>query len=296
MGIGPADPDVNPFLQAELPTLRGLLGGRVPTLADGGLPFVVQTPDHRTHLVPLDANLGVDGLPQSGTGQATLFTGQNGAVLHGNHFGPWIPVGLRPAVESESWLRRAVDGGLRVTFANAYPPNWPGEGRAGRRVAGPPLAAKAAGLLTRDHTALGRGEAVASEIVNAGWRKWVGADLVPRISEEDAGGVLAGITAAHDLTLFAHYSTDTAGHRGGMTGAIAALERVDRFFDGLLAGLPRGTTLLVVSDHGNIEDVRGGHTRNPVMGLMVDPPEEEPGWTSLLDVAPGILGWCGLRG
>ena len=32
VGIGPPDPDVNPFLRANLPTLSAALGGSLPTL------------------------------------------------------------------------------------------------------------------------------------------------------------------------------------------------------------------------------------------------------------------------
>lgn len=248
-------------------------------------------PAARGRVVPLDATLGVEGLPQSGTGQAALLTGRNGALLHGGHFGPWIPVKLRPLVEDESWLRRAVVAGLPVAFANAYPAHWPGEGKGRRRVAGPPLAAKAAGLLTRDHTALGRREAVASEITNDGWRRWLGDDAAPVVSAAEAGAVLAGIAGRHALTLFAHYSTDTAGHRGGMSGGVEALERVDAFLGGLLGELAPDTTLLVVSDHGNIEDVRGGHTRNPALGLEVGPTLGPMG--GLMDVTAAVLGRVG---
>jgi hypothetical protein len=199
-------------------------------------------------------------------------------------------------VESGNLLSRAMQGGHSAAFANAYPKDWPGSARHGRRVAGPPLAARAAGLLTRDHTALGRGEAVASEIVNDGWRRWVGADLVPTITPGGAGRVLAQIANAHDLTLFAHYSTDTAGHRGGMAGAVEALERVDGFLAGVQSGLSADRTLLIVSDHGNIEDVTGGHTRNPVLGVLSGPaaPWLSSRIASLVDVAPAVLGWLEL--
>jgi hypothetical protein len=191
-------------------------------------------------------------------------------------------------------LSRAVREGHSTAFANAYPKDWPGTGRHhGRRVAGPPLAARAAGLLTRDHTALGRGEAVASEIVNDGWQRWVGSEAVPGVTPEGAGETLARIANAHELTLFAHYSTDTAGHRGGMSGAVEALERVDAFLGGLLRGLSADCTLLIVSDHGNIEDVTGGHTRNPALGVLSGPaaPWLSSRIASLVDVAPAVLGW-----
>ena len=37
------------------------------------------------HAKPIDACLGVEGLPQSGTGQATMFTGVNCAAAMGRH-------------------------------------------------------------------------------------------------------------------------------------------------------------------------------------------------------------------
>ena len=137
----------------------------------------------------MDACLGVDGLPQSGTGQATLFTGENGARRFGRHFGPWVPVALRPMVEKENLLRRAGERGHAVTFANAYPEGWPGERRS-RRLAGAPLAALASGLMVRHVEALRRGDAVASEIVNEGWRRHLGHDSLPTVTPGRAGAIL----------------------------------------------------------------------------------------------------------
>ena len=120
MGVGDSDPAINPFLGARLPTLRSLLGGGVPTLDRAASAPTTEAGGRVVHLLPLDATLEVEGLPQSGTGQATLLTGQNCAVLHGHHFGPWVPVGLRPLVQDESWLRRAADGHADGTTEVAY--------------------------------------------------------------------------------------------------------------------------------------------------------------------------------
>src|SRR5690606_38676886 len=117
---------------------------------------------------------------------------------------------------------------------------------------GPPLAARAAGLLTRHTAALLRGDAVASEITNDAWRERLGRLELPVITAAGAGRNLARIAAAHDLTFFAHYATDTAGHRGGMAAALAALQRVDAFLAGILVDLPGDALLLVASDHGNL--------------------------------------------
>ena len=286
VGIGVADPEVNPFFRASLPVLRNLLGG-LPTLdrpALGG-PFA--------RSIPLDANLGVDGLPQSGTGQTTLLTGVNAAERFGRHFGPWTPVVLRSLVEQESILRRGLDAGLAVAFANAYPRGWPGERR---RLAAPPLAARAAGLLDRHEEHIARGEAVASEIVNTGWKVHLGFEDLPDVTPAEAGTVLADIAGRNDITFFAHYATDGAGHRGGMDGAVEALERVDGFLGGYLAAAPHDSVLLVVSDHGNIEDVRVGHTRNPALGLVIGADAERRAGrlSSIQEVAAAVLDWAGV--
>jgi hypothetical protein len=312
VGIGTADPAVNPFFRADMPILTSLLSGRLPVIESDSAIVSMVTPapgassGDRPQLnpqllttfvgtvAPLDATLDTEGTPQSGTGQAALLTGKSTAVSYGRHFGPWTPVRLRPLVEEESVLRRARDAGRSVAFANAYPRGWPGPGGS-RRIAGPPLAARGAGVLDRHEEALGAGEAVSSEIVNDGWREHLGHDWLPEITPREAGANLARIASAHDLTLYAHYSTDTAGHRGLMPGAIQALERVDEFLGGLLSMLPQDTLLLIASDHGNIEDVRVGHTRNPALGVIAhararggsQPVTDPPG--DLRDVTPYIL-------
>jgi 2,3-bisphosphoglycerate-independent phosphoglycerate mutase len=288
VGIGTDDEGRNPFAlawaRALVPTLQELVGGTSPTLDTPHL----RGPQGRAF--PLDATLGVDGTPQSGTGQAALLTGVNAAKEYGRHFGPWTPVKLRPLVEEQSLLRMAQDDGHRVVFANAYPRGWPGS-RGRRRVAGPPLAARGAGLLDRHEEALGRGDAVTSEIVNDGWQRHLGHSFLPDVTPEQAGANLARIAAQADLTLYAHYSTDTVGHRGTMDEAVEALETVDGFLGGILAELPADHSLLVASDHGNIEDMPVGHTRNPALGIAAGPAAD--GWAeeleSILDVTPAIL-------
>jgi len=266
-----------------------MAGGRIPTLdrpTSSGLDGAS---------FPLDATLDVPGTPQSGTGQAALLTGDSAAELYGGHFGPWTPVRLRPMVEERSMLRRAVDAGARVAFANAYPRGWPGP-RGSRRVAGPPLAARGAGLLDRHEEALGTGDAVSSEIVNDGWRRHLGHDWLPEIDARQAGANLGRIASGHDLTLFAHYTTDTAGHTGDFGPAVDALERVDAFLDGVSASLDPDVLLLVASDHGNVEDVRAGHTLNPVLGIASGPGQEEAmrELRDIRSVAPFTLNWVGV--
>ncbi len=246
----------------------------------------------------MDAGLGVEGIPQSGTGQTSLLTGANGPELFGRHFGPWVPTTLRDRVRDESFLRTAVDAGLPTAFLNAYPSGWPGP-RGGRRIAGPPLAAQGAGLLTRTHEELARGRAVASEITNGGWKRHFGLAELPEPTPEEAGRIAAHLAGSVRLSLFAHYSTDTAGHRGGMEGAIQALERVDAFLGGLLAARPDDLDLLICSDHGNLEDVTTGHTRNPSLGAVIGEGVRDFDAATLVDltaIPSFVLGHVGVAG
>ena len=280
MGLGPADPERNPFLRGSLPNFERFGQGTRPTLE------LTAGSGDRGGVFPLDATLGIEGTPQSGTGQSALLTGLDAGSIFGGHFGPWVPVRLRPLVEEQSVLRSVADSGGKVAFANAYPRGWPGP-NGSRRIAGPPLAARGAGVLDRHEDALARGAAVASEIVNDGWRDRLRHRHVPRVTPAQAGRNLAAIAGAHDLTLFAHYTTDTVGHLRSMVEAVTALERLDAFLGGVLDELSADTLLLVASDHGNLEDVTSGHTRNPALGLAAGPGMAEASkLRDLREVAP----------
>lgn len=297
VGLGSDDPGVNALVGAA--GLEGLLGA----------PIVAATGRHAgdvASLVPLDATLGVDGLPQSGTGQATMLTGTDAVRAFGRHFGPFVPTKLRPLVRESSVLARVAAAGQPIAFANAYPRQiLENDGATGRRRrfppylrAGPPLAALGAGVLDRHVEALARGDAVASEILNTGWRERLGQMQLPIIDEATAAANLLGIVSRHRLTLYAHYATDTAGHAQDLALAEAATRRLDRFLTALIRDLPADTLLVVASDHGNLEDVSAGHTRNPALGLVAGTGHETMAgeMNSLLDVTPAILRHLGIDG
>lgn len=299
VGLGSEDEATNPIVAAQLARLERLLAGRKP------LRDAVPWHGEEASLVGLDASLDVPGTPQSGTGQTALLTGENAPHLFGRHFGPWTPTSLRPLLAERNLLSRARSAGADVAFANAYPAELISSlderssaerplgrsRRTGLPRAGPPLAALAAGVLDRHAQHLARGDAVASEITNTAWRERLGHTDVPDITPEQAGHNLARIAAAHDLTLFAHYTLDYLGHRGTFAGAVAALERVDAFVGGLHDALPPGVLLVVASDHGNIEDTRRGHTHNPALGLVFGPAHRDVAsrLRALTDVTPEIL-------
>lgn len=240
----------------------------------------------------LDATLGIEGRPQSGTGQTSLLTGRNAAEEMGRHFGPWVPTPVRETLRQHSLFRVGKDRGLTIAFANAYPAgHFRPQGHGTRRPGAFPFAAHAADLLNRDESSIHRGEGVASSITTEAWRRYVDPEA-PIVAADEAGRTLARIAAGHDLTIFAHYDTDHAGHTGEIEKAREVVARLDAFLGGLLETMADGTLVLVTSDHGNVEDMSTGHTLNDVP-LIAFGPGAEPltvGARSLLDVAPLILG------
>lgn len=270
VGLGAADPARNAFAAAPPPTLSALLDGALVT------EQAVVLHARRASLVPLDAQLDVSGLPQSGTGQFSLFTGENGALRFGRHYGPWVPTALREPLQRDNLLTRASAAGARIAFANAYPEELieaaqaDGAFRAiGPLRAGPPLVAAGAGVLVRHTPDLQCGTAISSEITNEAWREHLLRRELPVISPEQAGANLARIANAQDLTLFAHYNTDHVGHLQDLARAIEAIQLVDAFLAGILSALDSDVLLVAVSDHGNLEDASTGHTKNAALGLVV---------------------------
>jgi phosphopentomutase len=111
------------------------------------------------------------------------------------------------------------------------------------------------------------------------------------VTAAEAGARLGRLCGEAELTLFAHYDTDLVGHRRDLAAAVPILERVDAFLGGLLDHLPPDALLAIASDHGNVEDVRVGHTENPVPLIAVGPGAAEfvRGCTSIADVSPRLL-------
>jgi 2,3-bisphosphoglycerate-independent phosphoglycerate mutase len=286
VGIGAGDPEVNPFASTPLPHLSSLLDGA--RLLDA---VAMDAPVHaeRASVTRVDVSQGVEGRPQSGTGQTALLTGVAVSAQLGRHFGPWVPTSLRPLLESANLFQLALRAGHSVAFANAYPRNAERR-RELRRPGAFPFAARAAGVLNRHEEELRAGEALPSSIDSTPWRRYVdpGAPLLTPLA---AGRTLARIAGSAALTVFAHYDTDLMGHRRDMEAARRALRTVDEFLGALLPDLPPDTLLLITSDHGNVEDVSTGHTKNPVPLVAVGPGRRLAAARvrEITDVAPLIL-------
>ena len=287
VGLGPAGADgVNPFATLDLPAFERLAGGQRWT--DEARP--VRKARHT--FVPVDATLGVDGLPQSGTGQAALFTGLNAAQAQGRHFGPYPPSRARPLVESGSVFARLADeiGAERLAFANAYPERFFRAAEARGRWTVTTLAARSAGVRLRGDSDLAAGRALTADLTGEGWRRLLDPSLNV-ISEAQAAGRLLDLLTAHDFVLQEYFLTDKAGHSQDPDRAAEVLRQLDRFFGALLDGLAGGDLLVISSDHGNLEDLSTkGHTRHPVpLAAWGAGADAFAGAGSILDATPAVV-------
>jgi hypothetical protein len=284
-GIGANDPATNPFLTASMPTWRDLCDDRLPTRGNGNYTGA------RATLIPTDAMLGVPGLPQSATGQTTIFTGVNAPRVIGAHVGPYPNAALREILARDNLFLRLTAAKRRVAFANAYPPIFFERlARNKARRSATSYAVQAAGVRYRDIDDLRAGRAVSAFVTNKLWRDH-GAD-VPLLTARAAGANLARLARENDLTVFEYFLTDAAGHKGNPAFTARVLAEVDELVRGVLDGINLDDSLVVLtSDHGNVEDAAAkGHTRNPVPTLLIGAAREKiaPQIHSLADLTPAI--------
>lgn len=293
VGLGEDDPAVNPLVAARMGHLRGLLGGRPlvrATLPVAGPPVWA---------VPTDPTLGVPGLPQSATGQTTIFTGANAARAIGRHLNAYPTPNLKKILHERSIFKQVKERGGHATFLNAYSPaffqwveaGFPKIADRRRSPSASTVAMLASGLPFRSFDDLRGGKAVFHDIDNHTMPTRGYTDIDP-IEPEEAGRRAASVAAEHHFTLYEHFLTDYAGHSRDPEMAVAVLERLDRFIGGLLAHLPDDVTLVITSDHGNIEDITvKPHTLNHVATICRGPAAAAIAGRvhHLTDIAPAIL-------
>lgn len=290
VGLGPDEPAINPLAAAAMPHLTGLLGGR--RLVAGIAPLETA----RASLRALDACLGVVGMPQSATGQATLLTGRNVPGEVGYHYGPKPNPTVAEYLRNGNLFRAVRQAGRRAALLTAYPQGYFDAISSGRRLySAVPLAATSAGLALKTTADLFAGQALSADFTGQGWRERLNLPDTPVLTPAQAGRRLAELAGQHDFSFFEYWPSDYAGHRQDWDAARELLATFDEVLGGLLAAWDDAACLiLITSDHGNLEDLSTrGHTANPVPALVIGAPElREPfcaALRTLTDVAPAIL-------
>lgn len=265
-GFGLGAEEDNPLVLASTPNIDRLLGGHF-------LWGEREMKSESCSLYSLDATLGVEGIPQSATGQTTLWTGINTAKVLGYHLNAYPNDKLKQVITKHSIFKQLTEKGKRVTFANAFSKSYDEQLESGKiRHAASTLCALAGGVKLRRKKDLLEGKAVYQDITNQIFRNR-GED-VPLIQPFFAGENLARMSIDYEFTLFEYFQTDIRGHKGQAEEAIITIETLDEFLGGYLSvaesldSSENKMGLLLTSDHGNIEDLSvSTHTRNKVPAI-----------------------------
>ena len=243
------------------------------------------------HAVPIDACLSVPGLPQSATGQATMFTGMNAPVFMGRHCEGFPGPSLRKKIEEQNLFLALKARKRRFAFADAYLLEDAAELAARRFKSVTSVMALTTPEVIATINDLAEDQAVLQDLTRETIQDRY--PDIPVITPEEAADHLFDLVRVNDFTLFEFFQTDVAGHSMDYARACDVLRLYDQFLSALLRYVQAaGVTLLMTADHGNIENMsEPGHTRNPVPFVAFGPHEAEmrAGVKSLVDVTPTIL-------
>ena len=263
VGLGAEDMQNNPFAFTPTPRISSMLGGKKLTKEAVGYE------GQQVSLLALDATLGVPGIPQSATGQASLFTGVNAPQLVGKHVNRYPHQPLKELLQEKGVFTLLVQSKLEPAFFNAYRPEFFIDLANGltRPYSCSTFLTYYAGTPFRTLDDLSQGKAVYMDITNAFLEK-MGYE-VSLIKPEEAALRIATESRYYHFLLFEYFLSDLVAHRRDEQQAGEIVATLDRFLGELVDNLHADTQLIVTSDHGNMEDMsHGEHTLNPVPALV----------------------------
>lgn len=275
VGIGPDDPAINPCSNS----LTGIFHVN-QALPDSG------------HKYPLDAQMGIPGLPQSATGQTTIYTGINAPKKLGKHLTGIPNRELRELLRKFSIFVILKNEGFKCKFMNAFRPIFftTPEIFSNLHMSATTEMNRYAGNEFSNINDIRHGKALYHDYSNEEIRS-KGFD-VPHFSADKAAEILVCESQYYDLILYEYFLTDFAGHAQNPIRSLEEIRKVEDLIMAILKHINlQETLLIVISDHGNIEDIRTkSHTMNPAFLGIWDKtaPEADIDFSTLQDIFPFI--------
>lgn len=259
VGLGD-DVETNPMAHVKMPTLEQLIGKKLLRNVNIASKNII--------LKGIDACLGVQGAPQSATGQTCLFTGYNAPAFLGYHLMAYPSQELIQIIQKRSIFKYANEHNISNVFANSYTDGFFSSPDTSRySVTTHSVLAANNRFNTLDD--LVKGNAVHWDITNSTLQSLPN-NYVSEISPFEAGKNLKNITNTYDLVVFECFIPDLIGHRKDWDKSITFFEMFDEFLRGILYDKDDSIHVLMSSDHGNIEDLSyGGHSKNKVPLLVI---------------------------
>ncbi len=278
LGLGTRDSAKNPLaINENIAPLANFKNEFAPIIFDG-------------LLTPTDARLGIEGRPQSASGQTTILTGTNAPALLGHHKQGFPNQILRDALKENSIFLQLKR--LKIepnVFANAYTPQF--FESVPRWKSATTCAVEAADLpFRRLPDLLGR-KALFHDFTN---ESLIERNFdIPLFSAKEAGAILAGLTEIYRFTLYEHFITDKIGHAQDFDWAEKHLPKLAEFLRETLARVDfENTTVILTSDHGNLENLSiRTHTLNDVPTIVWGRMKREIAARvkTLTDITPAVL-------
>ena len=248
VGIGQQDVSYNPCLHSNYQIFSPTIN-----LPFNGIQF------------SLDACLGVNGLPQSATGQSSIYTGKNAAKLIGKHLFGFPNQKLKELLIKQSVFEKLNSLSYRCKFINAFRPVF---------FTSPEIFNNVRLSVTSEMNRAARLPFCSIKDIknkNALYHDFTNKELIekgfqlPIFDSNTASKVLIDQSKKYDLILYEYFLTDKAGHRKNMKYAISEINKIESLIYMVIEKSEgTNTSIIVCSDHGNIEDLRSrSHTYNP---------------------------------
>ncbi len=269
VGIGKSDA-TNPFYRTKATYLPFYDTG---CLLPGDIPVKA-----------IDACMGAPGMPMSATGQTSLFTGANVPALLGRHRDSYPDSTMRQIIRQRNIFSAVRKLGRKPRFINAFPgphhlfsPMHIHIKEDGDLYASPTFQAQvrrplsvttcmmiADRMLPFGREDIKRGRALFHDYTNETLDgKYPG---LPNYTPEQAAEIIYKTSRDYDLLLYEYFQTDFFGHGFEEQDCLELVNDLDRLVGRLISLMnPEQDTLLLTSDHGNLEDFDTQlHTYNPV--------------------------------
>ncbi len=271
IGFGPNDPKTNPFARYAksffLPLADKPISGESSEILKN------------TVFLRTDASLGIKGLPQSATGQTSLWTGINACKVLQRHLSGFPTFTLKKIISKYSIIRVLDEHGFKADLLNCYSPAFAEHIKKNpRHVSASTLIQMASDRPLKTMEDLRNGKGLYMDITHEYLREFsqgfleesddlfrvrdpyeTGKSIVQNCKEDD-----------YTLCIYEFFLTDKVGHKMNWEAAEKYIGELESFLKGVTEALdPETDQLIVTSDHGNLEDLSVDvHTVNQVPTIL----------------------------
>ncbi len=240
-----------------------------------------------TPIKPIDAQLGVNGMPMSATGQTSLFTGVNVPAILNEHRESYPDKLMRKIIKDKNIFSELMKYGLKPRFINVFPGSNHlfSQEHVYIRDDGEFYFSSHFKSLFKRSISVTTCMMIANHMIPFGvndiakeralFHDFSNQSLdekynLPKFTPEKAAEIIYNCSRHYDLLLYEFFQTDFYGHGSDMNECIDLIGQLNRLIKHLISLLNKeNDTLLITSDHGNLEDITTPmHTSNPVPLLV----------------------------